>query len=259
MCLIVIAKNYNKQFPFIFAANRDEFYERLASKADFWNEHPKLLAGKDLKEGGTWVGITRSGKFAAITNFRDLSAIKDSAPSRGNIVKNFLVNEIQINEFSIQLVNDGKMYNGFNLIYGDLNSLNYYSNVTNKVEEIPDGIHGLSNHLLNTQWAKVELGKERIKTILNKTSFDDSDLLGMLHDTSQAPDTSLPDTGIGLELERLLSPIFIKSEIYGTRCSTVILVDTFGNISFTENTFNHLTQKFETVKFNFKIEKDFYL
>jgi len=254
MCLIILATKSHKKFPFIFAANRDEFYERPTAKADFRTEHPQMLAGKDLKDGGTWLGITREGKFAAITNFRDLSIIKDNAPSRGNIVKNFLVNEVTTKDYSSHLISEGKNYNGFNFIYGDVNSLNYYSNVTNSVEEIPDGVHGLSNHLLNTPWAKVEMGKEKIKIILNQTSFDETDLLKLLNDTRQATDNSLPDTGIGLELERLLSPMFIKSEKYGTRCSTVILIDTFGNVSFTESTFNHLTQKFELVKFNFKLE-----
>lgn len=259
MCLIILAKKYHKHYPFIFAANRDEFYERPSAKADFWNEHSQMLAGKDLKEGGTWLGITRKGKFAAITNYRDMSSIKESASSRGNIVKNFLVKDDPIKDYSAYLISEGEKYNGFNLIYGNPDSLNYYSNITNRVEEIPDGIHGLSNHLLNTPWAKVELGKEKIKSILNQTSFDETDLLKILTDTTKAPDNILPDTGVGLELERLLSPMFIKSEIYGTRCSTVVLVDNNGNVSFTETTFNHLTQKYEAVKFNFAIESDSYL
>lgn len=163
MCLIILAKNYHKEFPFIFAANRDEFYDRPAQKAEFWKEHPNLLAGKDLKGGGTWLGITSLGKFAAITNYRDFSSINESAPSRGKIVKNFLVGETDINEYSLRLKDEAKMYNGFNLFYGNVHSLNYYSNITNRVEEVPDGIHGLSNHLLNTAWDKVEAGKAKIK------------------------------------------------------------------------------------------------
>lgn len=257
MCLIVIAYKFHEDYPLVIAANRDEFYNRPSKASEFWKERPALLAGKDLKDGGTWLGITRKGKFAAITNYRDLSSIKGSAPSRGNLVKNFLVNNISAEDYSETLLKEGKNYNGFNLIYGDLNKLYYFSNITSKAEMLGEGIHGLSNHLLNTNWHKVESGKKKLKDSLNSHQPDTDKILSILYDETQAPDTELPDTGVGIQLERLLSPMFIKSEKYGTRCSTVIIYDKDNNVIFAENTYNNFTNSFSKVEFKFKIENDY--
>ncbi|QQS36525.1 MAG: NRDE family protein [Ignavibacteriales bacterium] len=246
-----------KKYPFIIAANRDEFYSRPAVKAKFWDEHNFFLAGKDLKDGGTWLGITRNGKFAAITNYRDLSSIKLSAPSRGNLVKNFLVNNISAEDYSEILMTEGKNYNGFNLIYGNLKKLFFFSNITGKVEIINEGIHGLSNHLLNTNWPKVESGKKKLRDLLDSNHVDANKVFELMYDETPAPDNTLPDSGVGIQLERLLSPMFIKSEPYGTRCSTVILIDKDNNVTFAENTYDNVSQKFSKVEFNFKVESDY--
>ena len=130
MCLIVFANNFIEDYKLVFAANRDEFYERPSEQAEFWTEHPDLLAGKDLQAGGTWLGITKQGKFAAITNFRDLKNHKKDAPSRGNLTLDFLVNEIEAEEYYNNLKPTLNNFNGFNLLLGDVDQLYYFSNKT---------------------------------------------------------------------------------------------------------------------------------
>ncbi len=256
MCLIILSLKTFKDYPFVIAANRDEFYNRPAQAAAFWNEHPYLLAGKDLKDGGTWLGITRNGKFAALTNFRDLRNINESAPSRGNLVKNFLINNITAEEYSEILLSEGRIYNGFNLICGNLKKLFYFSNINGKVEIINEGIHGLSNHLLNTNWPKVDSGKKKLKDLLASNHVEANRIFELLYDETPAADNKLPDTGVGIQLERLLSPMYIKSEQYGTRCSTVILIDKENNVTFAESTYDNVTQKLSKVEFKFKIDDD---
>jgi uncharacterized protein with NRDE domain len=154
MCLIVFANNISDDYKLIFAANRDEFYDRPTEQADFWDEHPDLLAGKDLQAGGTWLGITKKGKFAAITNFRDLKNIKNDAPSRGNLTLNFLLSDISPKEYYDKLKPTLNNYNGFNLLFGFVDDLQYFSNKTEGLKKLESGIHGISNAVLNTPWQK---------------------------------------------------------------------------------------------------------
>lgn len=242
MCLILIAKNKHPKYKLIIAANRDEFYERPAKPADYWEEFSFLLAGKDLKEGGTWLGITNKGKFAAITNYRDMKLIKENVPSRGEIVLNYLTNNINKKEYSNYLLNKGKKYNPFNFLYGNIDNLSFYSNITNKIEKIKDGVHGISNHLLNTGWFKVEKGKSEFEKIINEENFNSENLIKLLNDEEKSPDELLPETGLKYEVEKAISSIFIKTEKYGTRCSTVLLVDEnnilLKEVSYNEGTFS---------------------
>lgn len=225
MCLILIAKNKHPKYKLIIAANRDEFYERPAKQADYWEEFPFLLAGKDLKDGGTWLGITKNGKFAAITNYRDMKLIKENVPSRGEIVLKYLTTDINRKEYSNYLLNKGRKYNPFNFLYGNVDGLSFYSNITNKIEKIKDGIHGISNHLLNTNWFKVEKGKTEFEKIINEENFNVENLILLLQNDEKSPEDLLPNTGLPMETEKAISSIFIKTGKYGTRCSTVLLVD----------------------------------
>jgi uncharacterized protein with NRDE domain len=235
MCLILFALHHHPRYPLIVAANRDEFYSRPAAPAQFWEDHPNVLAGRDLEKGGTWLGITRTGRFAAVTNFRDPARETNAARSRGELVSRYLFDAVSPETYLRAIQKERHFYNGFNLIVGDVSSLWYYSSHTNRVEPISPGIHGLSNHLLDTPWPKVVRGKQMLEQCLRQGPLQDPDcFFEILADSTRAEDRFLPDTGAGLEWERVLSPIFIASPAYGTRSSTVVLVDRFRHVRFME-------------------------
>ena len=239
MCLILIANDVHPRYRLILAANRDEFYDRPTAAAAYWDDVPQLFAGRDLVHGGTWLGITRSGRFAALTNYREPHAVKRDAPSRGELVSGFLESGTGAREYLERLRRTGEAYNGYNLILGDdADGLYCYSNKTGEATMLSSGIHGLSNHLLDTAWPKVARGKDALARVVAANDFTREDLFAILADRTQAPDELLPDTGVGLELERLLSSIFIASERYGTRSSTVLLVDRERRMTLVERSFN---------------------
>ncbi|MCL2655932.1 MAG: NRDE family protein [Betaproteobacteria bacterium] len=222
MCLILIAWRTSERFPLVIAANRDEYYARPSESARWWPEYPEILAGRDLQGGGTWLGITRSGRVAALTNYRDPKSQRDDAPSRGHLVLDFLRGAQSPQDYVAALRATADTYNGFNLLLGDLKQLFVFSNVSTRLETVEPGVHGLSNHLLDTPWPKVERGKKAVQKTLS-TLPDTSALFLALKDQQIAADEALPDTGIGIEMERCLSPPFIHFPNYGTRCSTVLL------------------------------------
>lgn len=256
MCLIVFAYNVHPSYHLILAANRDEFYERPSSPADFWEDAPQILAGKDLKEGGTWLGITREGKFAAITNYRDPAAFKISAQSRGKLVSHYISGNQSANNYLEKISRQIDKYNGFNLILGDRNNLFAFSNRGEK-QKLNAGIYGLSNHLLNTPWPKVRKAKKELKRALNEkgAALEDT-LFALLSDRRVAPDDKLPATGVGREWERLLSPIFIKSANYGTRSSTILLIGKNKRVKFVEKVFDEKSELWLTSRFSFITEKE---
>ncbi|MBE0572629.1 MAG: NRDE family protein [Ignavibacteriaceae bacterium] len=256
MCLIVFANNVLEDYKLIFAANRDEFYNRPSEQAEFWKEHPDLLAGKDLQAGGTWMGITKQGKFAAITNFRDLKNHRNDAPSRGNLTLDFLVSDVTPEEYYNKLKSTLADYNGFNLILGDVDELFYFSNKTQVLQKLEPGIHGISNAILDTPWPKVEKSKRQLKNLIEQHNIHPWEVLNLLDDTSPAKDEELPDTGVGMELERRLSSIFIKSEKYGTRSSTIVTVDIDNKVRFVEKTYFANTGRFSNRDFSFIINKN---
>ncbi|MBW2630780.1 MAG: NRDE family protein [Deltaproteobacteria bacterium] len=254
MCLILLSYKSHPVYPLILAANRDEFYERPTAQASFREEAPDMLAGRDLKEGGTWLGMTKTGRMAAITNFRDPLNLKNGAPSRGGLVSGFLRGNEDPVEYIQNIRQISDRYNGFNLILGNRRGLFYFSNEGDLFHEISPGIHGLSNHLLNTPWPKVERGRKLLGRLISKTENPPPDeIFRILTDTSKPDDRHLPDTGIGLEWERLLSSIFIQSEVYGTRSSSVIFVDRENNVTFIERTFVSGPGKYKTVEFRFRM------
>jgi len=235
MCLVLFAYKSHKQYPLILVANRDEFYNRPALPVSYWHDHPTILGGRDLEKMGTWLGVTRTGRFAAITNYRDPSRLRKDAISRGEIVSGFLSGTDSPKDYLNTIRGKREIYNGFNLILGNVSSCLYYSNITNTIEEVKPGIHGLSNHLINTPWPKVVRGKEKLKLTIQDKDFSDKDqLFRILNDSQQAEDEELPYTGIGIELERMMSPIFIQSPNYGTRSSTVLLINRQNHVSFME-------------------------
>lgn len=253
MCLIVFSYRKLPEYPLILAANRDELYTRPTRKAHFW-DHSDILAGKDLKKGGSWLGVTKTGKIAALTNFRDINSIKDDAPSRGDIIKNYLSGEQRAKKY-LETLKNGRQFNGFNLIAGTPDELYYYTNQDNSQRLIESGNHAISNAWLDTPWPKTRHALNRFEQILEKNHRPaEEDLFEMLNHTETYPDEELPDTGLPREMERAVSSIFIKTTGYGTRSSTVIILDDKGNLTFSERTYYPGTTEAEdTVRYSFQI------
>ena len=254
MCLLFFALNNHPQYRFILAANRDEFYERPTQEASFWEDSPDILAGRDLQAGGTWLGITRQGRIAAITNYRDPTSINPAAPSRGMLGSDFLQGEAKASEYLKTLIEGGQRYNGFNLIFGKIDQLYWYCNRGGSPRKLEQANYALSNDLLDTPWPKVQRIKKGMQNILqNQGEIDIEEVFSVLKDKHIADDSSLPDTKVGLEKERMLSPIFITIPDYGTRSSTVILIDRKGHVVFQERTFNSAPEHIGLVEYEFRI------
>lgn len=257
MCLIGFHINDHPTYKLIVAANRDEVYKRPTKKANFWQDHPTVLAGRDLVQMGTWLGMTRCGRFAALTNYRKLEDHDDTKRSRGEIPTNFLQSTIDARTYLENLRNNRKKYNGFNTVVGTIDNLYYYGNYQTEIIRLEKGTHALSNHLLNTPWPKVTQIKLLLKQYVQKNDIiQPDDLFNILKTDDIAQDEKLPDTGVGLDLERKLSPIFIKMNEYGTRSSTVILVTHRHEVQFVERTYNTNGKKEEDVEYTFKIKSN---
>lgn len=253
MCLIFVALKQHPKQKLIVAANRDEFYARKTAPVSFWHDYPEILGGRDLEAMGTWLGITRSGRLCMVTNFRDLRNIKAHAPSRGKLVTDFLADKISGEAYLKKIEPKAKLYNGFSLIAGTVDSLFYLSNYKDGIIQLNSGLFGLSNHLLETPWPKVEKGRRAIQDLLRSDVVHKDDLLNVLSDETLGDDHELPDTGVGLERERMLSPAFIKSPDYGTRSSTVIMVDYNNHVAFHERVYDPLRSAFSLRSFQFVI------
>jgi uncharacterized protein with NRDE domain len=237
MCLILLAHDAHARCRLVVAANRDEFYERPAAPAAWWPDAPEVLAGRDLRGGGTWMGVTRGGRFAAVTNFRDTAPAAPDAPSRGHLVGGFLRGADSPEAYLRALAPRAGDYAGFNLLVGEGEELRYFGNRGGAARPLATGVYGLSNALLDTPWPKVERGKAGLAAALaGGGDIDPEALFRVLWDAEPAPDGRLPDTGVGLERERMLSSPFIRSPEYGTRASTVLVVGRDGRVSFVERT-----------------------
>ncbi len=255
MCLILLAIRSHPVYKLIIAGNRDEYYDRPTAKAIFWKDSPKLLAGRDLQAGGTWFGITKQGKIAALTDYRDPSLHKSDAPSRGKLVHDFLLSKERPTDYLDGLIHKAHKYNGFNLIVGEKANLYWYSNLGGKPTKLRPGIYGVSNHLLDTAWPKVSRGKKAFKNlIMEHKKLLPEKFFSILLDKTVADDKSLPDTGVGLDWERVLSPIFITTPTYGTRSSTLLFVTLDDHVTFIERNYDAGPEHKPTVKYQFKIE-----
>jgi uncharacterized protein with NRDE domain len=255
MCLILLALKHHPSYKLILAANRDEYYDRPSAPPAFWEDAPHVLAGKDLRGGGTWLGITKSGRIAAVTNYRDPSSHKTQTPSRGWLVRDYLLGTDDPVPYLERLRREGSMYNGFNLIVGNEEELYWYSNRGEKIISLTPGLHGISNRLLDTPWPKVVRGKEGLAHLLeNHDGPSASKLFDLLGDRTPAPDGTLPDTGVGRDWERVLSSIYITSPTYGTRSSTLILIDRNNRVTFMDRTFNAHPKPVVSVQILFTLE-----
>lgn len=236
MCLILAALNSHPRFSLVIAANRDEFFERPTAGLGVWQDRPGVIAGRDLRGGGTWMGVSADGRFAAVTNYRDGRNRPDPGlRTRGLLVADFLARPEPPEAYAASLAVDE--FDGFNLLLGDAAGLYYLSNRGGGRRWLDDGVYGLSNGLLDTAWPKVDLGRTRLGQAL-QTHVEaeplEQALLDLLSDRNQAADEHLPDTGVGVELERLLSSAYIESPSYGTRSSSVLLMTRDGEVSFVE-------------------------
>jgi uncharacterized protein with NRDE domain len=240
MCVIFIAFDQHPQFPLVLLANRDEFYDRPTAAAARWEDIPCIFAGRDLIAGGTWLGVTDGGRLAAVTNYREPGAPRGER-SRGDLVAGFLRSNESSETYLASIGREADQFSGFNLIVGEINrqrrELFYYSNRGEGRRKLGAGIYGLSNHLLNTAWPKVSSGLARFQHLLNDEVFSTAKCFELLRDETIAADADLPDTGVGVEHERLLSPIFIRTPVYGTRSSTVVLFDNAMRWTFDEKVF----------------------
>jgi uncharacterized protein with NRDE domain len=235
LCLIVLAWKARADLPLAVAANRDEWRARPTQPAHWWPDHPQLLAGRDLEAGGTWMGITRKGRFAAVTNFRDPSDKRSTARSRGGLVSEFLPSDQDPRDYLAALAPHVREYNGFNLILGDGASLWYFGSREGEAREIEPGVHGLSNHLLDEPWPKVVRGRLGMEQALRDLD-PSARLFATLADNQGADDDALPDTGVGIAWERRLASPLITGADYGTRSSTVLTVISEGRAKFEEHT-----------------------
>ena len=237
MCLIVFAWQVVPAIPLVAAGNRDEFYERPAAPADWWTDYSQVYAGRDLRGGGTWMGVTRDGRFAAITNVRDPSTKRDPAPSRGELVAGYLTGDMGPAAYIASITPQASRYNGFNLLVGDASKLVWLTNAVTNDERngraLAPGVYGLSNGLLDDPWPKVVRTKAQFSSLLCQGAPEDA-YFEMLTDTARAPDCRLPKTGVSLEWERVLSAVCIQSPEYGTRTSTVARIFSDGTAALQE-------------------------
>jgi uncharacterized protein with NRDE domain len=251
MCLILVAWRVHPDYPLVVAANRDEFFPRPTAPAAFWKDAPQVLAGRDLEAGGTWMGITRGGRFAALTNFRDPAQMRKDAPSRGRLVADFLAGNDAPQAYLDRIANYGRRCNGYNLLVGDGESLWWSSNMGGAARTLEPGVYGVSNHLLDTPWPKVGAGKTALATAIDRLP-DDQALFELLRDEGIHPDAALPKTGVPLEWERLLSSAFVKSPGYGTRSSTVLCADSEARIAFDEQTWLPGAERGDRQRYRFR-------
>ena len=225
-------------YRLIVAANRDEFYNRPTAALDYWPDHSDVLAGRDLRANGTWLGVTRTGRLAAITNFREPEICLKNAPSRGLLIRDFLTGNSSPKHYLDTVSKTSHTYNGFNLIAGDPSGLYYYSNRDGRPQQLQAGLYGISNHLLDTAWPKIQRGKDLLRgQLTGRENIDTEKIWEILADRSQPIDEELPDTGVGLQWERILSPLFISSADYGTRSSSIVLMHYSERLTFMERTF----------------------
>lgn len=231
MCIVVLAWKVHPDYPLVVAANRDEFHHRPAEAARWRGD---LLCGLDLAAGGTWLGVSGEGRFAAVTNFREpIEERTPGARSRGMLPLGFLESGQTPGKWMRGLVDEQEQYGGFNLLAADGDALWYMSNRGAKPRALEPGIHAVSNGLLDTVWPKTERARTLLERALAEGAALD-DLLALLTDVDEPVDEDLPDTGVGIAVERLVAPIFIRSAAYGTRCSTAMRQRTDGRFELAE-------------------------
>jgi uncharacterized protein with NRDE domain len=251
MCLLVLAWNVHPRFRVVLAANRDEFHERPATAMAWWHD-PRILAGRDLQAGGTWFAVDAGGRFGVVTNYRDLQGPLPGAPSRGQLIPEFLGEDADAARYTAKLVPQIDRYSGFNLLIGDGRHLSYVANrAPQPARELAQGIFGLSNHLLDTPWPKLVRTRRRFERLLANEEISTVDLFAILTDPEPSQDHGLPDSGLPPDLERALSAPFIVNARYGTRSSTVLLIGRDGTVHATEQRYDAAGHTIGRTEFDF--------
>jgi uncharacterized protein with NRDE domain len=259
MCLILVAHRADPRYPLVVAANRDEFFRRPSAAADYWADAPQVLAGRDLEKGGTWLGVATDGRWAAVTNFRDGTAPEPGIRSRGDLVAGYLRGSNRAQAYVATMEPGAHEYHGFNLLAGDAAGVHYLSNKDDGPMMLAPGVYGLSNHHLDSPWPKVERGKRALRQALAQAVKPDNlieMLLAALADRDIAEERALPNTGIARDWEKLLSAMFIIAPGYGTRASTVLLIDHEGEVHLRERSFGEHGELVEDRRFRFALAHD---
>lgn len=262
MCILFIAVNKNPQYPLIIAANRDESFARPTTSSGFWPQFPDVLAGKDLEAGGSWMGVSTSGHIAALTNIRDPQKVAADRQSRGKLVLDYLKQADHAGSPSgyLQWLRKHRQgFNGYNLLFGRYQpkngvQLHIYNNHQNSHKTLKTGVYGLSNADINSPWPKTSRGVQALSDNLDAIVPGDEKLFALLKDARQADDTDLPETGVPREWEKRLSSIFIRGEDYGTRSSTLLLMDNAGHLHWSERTFNNQGEAQKTISFTSRVQ-----
>lgn len=248
MCLLAFAWKTDPDHALIFAGNRDERHARATAGARPWSDAPQVIAGRDLEAGGTWVGVSATGRFAVVTNYREGLVAPKAPRSRGALTAEFLKGDMSPARYLDSLRPRALEYGAFSLLVGDADGLHIFSNRGGPDGPVTPGIHGLSNHLLDTPWPKVERSKQRLADLLDQRAATSEALFRLLSDRTPAGAAELPDTGIGAELERRVSSPFVLNPVYGTRCSTLIRLGARG-LRFSERRFDPEGDAVETHEF----------
>ncbi|NNF57523.1 MAG: NRDE family protein [Rhodothermaceae bacterium] len=251
MCVLFFALDQHPRYRLVFAANRDEAYARPTAPSAWWDECPGVLAGRDLNAGGTWMGVTRTGRWTALTNVRDVQAHHEGAQSRGDLTRAFLCGGEAAEQYAARVFAERARYNPFNLLVGDGEAVWTVSSHTEAPERLAPGVYGLSNATLQVPWPKVTRGLAAFEQALAVEKPEPEAFFEFLRDETRAPDEVLPETGVGRAWERVLSPLFITSADYGTRASMVLLLDAEGSGAFVERTFAPGTLAATTRTFDF--------
>lgn len=249
MCLITLGIGQHPDYPLILAANRDEFHARPTKDAQWWPDKPDIVGGRDLQAGGTWLALHRNGRFATVTNFRDAEPPRASHRSRGHLVTGFLESNLTPAAY-LDTIDEDK-YAGFNLIVGTVNDIAYLSNREQGTRQLDAGIYGLSNALLDGPWHKVERSKDKLASILADGEVDQTQLMRLMNDRGKAPVAEVETGRLDFGTAHAITAPFIVMPDYGTRCTTVVLVDHHGNWRFTERRFDPAGQQTGESKFTF--------
>lgn len=249
MCLIVLATGQHPDYPLILAANRDEFHARPTQAANWWPDKPGIVGGRDLQAGGTWLALRKDGHFATVTNFRDAQPPSPQHRSRGHLVTDFLDGELGPQDYLATIAPDA--YAGFNLIVGTAHEVAYLSNREDGMREIQPGVHGLSNALLDGPWHKVERSRKKLTGLLTAGTVNETTLMRLMDDREKAAVAEVESAHLDFGRAQAITAPFIVMPDYGTRCTTIVLVDKDDNWHFTERRFDSAGNRTGESRFTF--------